>query len=100
MVALAVLRRQHVIAQAEEITLTLSLEAESMQRFLHAAGEQMQGISFSLGLDELPHGPNLHELRHLAFHFLHALAYRPFHACRVEGCEISKFSPGWCLLFI
>ncbi len=73
MVALAVLRRHHVIAQAEEITLPLPLEAESMQRFLRARSEQAQGIHFRLGLEELPDSTNLHELRRFAFHFLHAL---------------------------
>src|SRR6267143_5283767 len=81
MVALASLRRQNVIAQAEEITLPLPLKAENVQRFLRSRREEMQRFALRLRFEELPHRAHLHEFSCFLLHLFHA--FEKFDGLRV-----------------
>jgi hypothetical protein len=88
-------------AEAEKVSDLPCLKPKRVWRIRFALRELVQGISFRLVLQELPHGTNLHEFRRSAFHFLSALAFRLLRACLMHRCEISsKFSPGCSLLFV
>src|SRR6267378_4685243 len=71
-VPLSVARRKHVVAQTQKVSRLLSLEAKRVQRFLSAALEQMQRVSFRLAFKKAPHRAYFHELRRLVLHLFHA----------------------------
>ena len=66
-------RWQNVVAQAEEITLTLAREAEGVQRLFRARRKERYFSVARFGFKKLPDSAHLHEFGSFVFYFLHAL---------------------------
>ncbi len=73
MVAPAVQRVQHVIAETKPVGFRLPSELERVQRAGGAGREQVDGVAAAFRLEELPYRANLHESRGPLLHFLHAV---------------------------
>src|SRR6266704_2438246 len=58
-VALAVLCRQDVIAQAQKIALALPRESKCVYRLSFSCRKELQGIARRFGLEKLPDGADL-----------------------------------------
>src|SRR5260370_26862980 len=71
MVALRVLRRQHIITQAEKISLPLPRKSERVQRLFFSRPKELQGVALRFRFEKLPNGANLHELGRFLLHFFH-----------------------------
>src|SRR6202007_2171897 len=70
-IALAVLGREDIIAEAEKIAEALALEIESVQRRCRTGREKMQRVAFGFGFEKLPDGANLHEFGSFVSYFFH-----------------------------
>src|SRR5882757_514805 len=71
MVALRVLCRQHIITQAEKISLPLPRKSERVQRLFFSRPKELQGVALRFGFEKLPDGANLHELGRFLLYFFH-----------------------------
>src|SRR5260370_13792216 len=71
MVALRVLRRQHIITQAEKISLPLPRKSERVQRLFFSRPKELQGVALRFRFEKLPDRANLHELCRFLLYFFH-----------------------------
>src|SRR5258707_15659887 len=71
MVALRVLRRHHVITQAEKTSLPLPRKSERVQRLFFSRPKELQGVALCFRFEKLPDGANLHELGRFLLYFFH-----------------------------
>ena len=70
-IAFPILRRQHVIAQAQLVARFLPLESPGVHRIVSARREQMQGLALGLRFEKPPDGANFHERCRFVLHLFH-----------------------------
>src|SRR5260370_22839601 len=71
MVALSVFLRQHIIPQAEKISLPLPRKSERVQRLFFSRPKELQRVALRFRFEKLPDSANLYELGRILLHFFH-----------------------------
>src|SRR5580704_8400213 len=71
MVALAILRRENVVGQAEKIARALARKMENVERILCSGGEERDVVTPRFGCKELPDRTNFHEFGGFSFNLFH-----------------------------